>query len=383
MYPAPDEGQPETSQISPETHRPVVLTATQATGQMEKRIYYVRDGAGLSNVRLQFEVMVAITAVSNRVLMIPPASHMDHVERFIQETDVWSPGELSKTIKFQYATQAGPHWCPSGAFQIDKRIEALQPGELPEDRDWCFGSRESRIANFECLHMFTPQTQAVATTAVFNGLQIQDRYIQEAKGLLSRMKLVPGHFVAAHLRRGDFTGDMQGYGPHFSPWAMETVYPTLNQFASNQPLLICTDETNPAFWQQIRAHVNAASLHGSFELADRQLTLDGAIIDMLACSMAGTFLGTPGSTFSQSINQLRLKIQFCKKAPKKRSALALTSQKANVRLTRWFDTSRLQTYHKKDDPRDGCVYSPVDFDHVTQFSAMNYNQPAVCQLDVQ
>mmetsp|Transcript_921 Transcript_921/g.1824 ORF Transcript_921/g.1824 Transcript_921/m.1824 type:complete len:510 (+) Transcript_921:93-1622(+) len=496
---------------------PALGLKLSANGQVEKRIYYFRDAAGLSNVRLQFEVMVAIAAVHDRVLVIPPPTKIAHVPDLFSETNVWSDSELSKVIKFRYAPDSdswewGQHWCPAGSFQlINRGVEQLKPGELPDDKDWCFGEFESRIRHFECLQMFRPQDQMIATTAVFNGLQIRYHWMERARQILRRMGLRPGEFVSAHVRRGDFiVNDPETPGTPFSPYAVESVYPMLRKFASQKPLLICTDESDSSFLDELGKQAQASFVHStSSYLGAKQSTLEGAITDMLLCAMAGTFVGTPSSTFSQSISQLRLKHDLCNRAPMKRTSagldlpepdlslarvqtaavhsqkadlgqakgassvasapgsqvggdlqktdvvdsalklenptpdlaeddsqnasdatgnskkvdlakgssptadiadlalslrnpevevaendsqtahsadvpLALTSRKATVSATRWFDISRLKTYKKEQDDHYECHYSIDDFGKITEYKAFDYNKQAVCQLtDVQ
>ena len=157
----------------------------------KKRLYYFRDAAGLSNVRLQFEVMVGVAAATGRILVIPPRSVIGHLPEPFRETDVWSENDLSKVITYEYSKKepGDRDFCPPGAFLSVKGIETIQPRELPEDKDWCFACAASRIRNFECLRMFLPDQQKRATVAVFNGLQIKKQWKQKARDLLAENTL--------------------------------------------------------------------------------------------------------------------------------------------------------------------------------------------------
>jgi len=357
--------------------------------ESQTRLYFYRDLAGLNNVRLQFETMVATAAAFNKILMIPPRSRVSHVSESFLETDLWSEKELAKVVRFEYMDSQTWHpwkWCPSpGAFQLwgKKGLEELQPNELPLDKDWCLGMDESRIRHFECLHMFSPAQQKVATAAVFNGLQIRQTWIQKARTRLGSLGLKPGHFVAAHLRRTDFTSCNPGQ-PCLSSLTLDKAIPTLNEYGGGRDMLIITDDPNPNLLKQLEAGAKEPK-SWRFSQDKQNNTLEAAIVDTLLGAMAGTFIGTPASTFSLSIQQMRVKMGICQKAPRRTHALALLSMRA--RETRWFDSEHLITSHDVDNPTEylsktTCDYKITDFKHLTQFTDFDiYKVEALCQLE--
>jgi len=347
----------------------------------QHRIYYQRDTAGFSNVRLQFETMVAIAAAFDRELVIPAPSSIAHISDPFQETLVWSPGEMKNVIHFtvlsDHPDQSHP-LCPPGSYVLDKGLEQVRLNELPADVDWCFRLEQSRIRHFECLSMFTPEQQKIATTAVFNGLQFQEHWIETARAALRRLKLRPGAFVAAHIRQGDF--QVQS-----TAWSLSSVYPTLQEHAQGQPLLIATDDEDMKVLEQVRQHVASSSIVATNEvLGPSRFRLEGAITDILICAMAGTFIGTPGSSYSNSIADLRKKMDICKASPLKRAPMALIQTQTLVRATRWFNHDRIDTYTKKQFPAHSYIRHDIgDFDKITDFAAMDHLKPKVCQLWVE
>jgi len=311
--------------------------------ESQTRLYFYRDRAGLNNVRLQFETMVATAAAFNKILMIPPRSAIEHVPEPFRETDLWSEKELAKVVRFEYMEndQKGQSWCPSpGAVQLlgKKGVEEIQPNELPANKDWCLGKFESRIRHFECLHMFSPDQQKVATAAVFNGLQIRQIWVQKARTYLGSLGLKPGHFVAAHLRQTDFTlapshfvaarlqrTDSTPCAPGLAclgSAVLERAIPTLNRYGEGRDVLIITDDPNPKFLQQLKDGAKAPTSM-FFSRGQQSPSLEAAIVDMLLGAMAGTFIGTPTSTFSLSIHEMRRKMEICKKAPRITHSLGL------------------------------------------------------------
>jgi len=351
--------------------------------ESQTRLYFFRDTAGLNNIRLQFETMVATAAVYNKILMIPPRSQIAHVPEPFQETDVWSEKELAKVIRFEYMEKS-KSWCPPGAVQLQgqKGVEQIQPNELPANKDWCLGMWESRIRHFECLHMFSPDQQKVAEAAVFNGLQIRQTWIQKARTYLGSLGLKPGHFVAAHLRRTDFTSCAPG-NPCLGSLTLEKAIPTLNHYGEGRDVLIITDDPDPKFLQKLKDGAKAPTSM-FFSRGQPSPSLEAAIVDMLLGTMAGTFIGTPASTFSLHIQQLRSKMEICKKAPRRAHSLGLLAMSdGRVRETRWFDAARLVT--TKDNPYPStmtCDYKITDFRKFTQFTDFDlYKGQALCQLE--
>jgi len=336
-----------------------------------RRLYYWRDNAGFSNVRLQFETMVATAAAFNRTLMIPPPSKIAHLNEPFRETNAWKEEALARTISISLLNSsdwppAKQKWCPDGAYSIQK-LTKVSLASLPEDKDWCFGQFETRIYHFECLDGLSAEQQKLAETAVFNGLQIQDQYAEAARRDLNRLGLTHREFVAAHLRLGDFE--------QIHHWTVQDFTPTLNEYAKGQPLLIVTDDATGKLVEQIRESTQASQVRSTAELVGRErFTLQGALTDMLLCSMAGTFVGSPGSTFSNTIDQLRKKASICQ-AKTEKSHFMLTydhQPHADVETHRslWFDAEHLRVVSEKPAQTD-CIPHAVNWIKTATFSALD------------
>merc|ERR1719378_738934 len=108
---------------------------------------------------------------------------------------------------------------------------------------------------------------------------------------------------------------------------------------------------------------------------------------MLLGAMAGTFIGTPTSTFSLSVQEMRRKMEICKKAPRITHSLGLLqTSEGRVRETRWFDPARLDTTVDSDLPyppsKTTCDYKITDFKKFTHFTDFDvYKGQVLCQLE--
>jgi len=147
-------------------------------------------------------------------------------------------------------------------------------------------------------------------------------------------------------------------------------------------VLILTDEIDPVSFKRLKSSVNAAtSLSFSRSaLGQERLKLEGAVVDMVLGAIAGTFIGTPVSTFSLSTQQIRTKMDLCKKAPRKRHALAVLSMDEQVRFTRWFDSSHVFTY-TGDADKIACSYNVGDYSKITEYKDFDFANEAACQLE--
>jgi hypothetical protein len=282
------------------------------------KLYYTRDAAGFSNVRLMFESMVAIAAATGRELVIPGPSHIDHLDgTAFHEFQVYSEEALRKAINISELPAGGdvyynrpPEEAKDAALLTKKLSDTDVLADLPPARDWCFLAKDARIQHFECLRL-KPEDQAKASAAVFNGLQFKQSWLQEAQNALKKLGLQPGQYVAAHLRHGDFE--------KCSPQVLQagsTVSSTLDKYASGKPLLIITDAklNDSSVFVDIpgTSHASKVLFTAKDYHVQNKSAMHGLIVDTLLGAMAAQFIGTPGSTFSNGINLLRRKNSVCK-----------------------------------------------------------------------
>eukprot|EP00931_Biecheleriopsis_adriatica_P056627 TRINITY_DN33561_c0_g1_i1.p1 TRINITY_DN33561_c0_g1~~TRINITY_DN33561_c0_g1_i1.p1 ORF type:complete len:381 (-),score=65.06 TRINITY_DN33561_c0_g1_i1:33-1148(-) len=334
------------------------------------RLYYQRDHwVGLSNVKLQFESLVAMAAVYNRELVIPSqASPLNHMDVEFHERDLWNMTTLGKVIRY-HIPEPGYDGCPQSAYVLPKKLWEMDFDQLPLDQDWCFHLWETRIQHFECLRLKTEADRETASLAVFNGLQLQDHYVEDAKAALKRIGLSPGQFSAAHVRMTDlltgfaFAGGSQTQGESI---AAEKAHQALDILVPpGVPLLLATDKgpDSPVI-KRILQDSKASRVFTSNEaFANNTQNLHRAMMDIVMCSLAGNFIGTPDSTFSNSIFMLRKKLDFCQLR-----RLPVTRQGAG----QWFSSEVEKLWNDEREESAEC------WSHVTSWEHLQQSAPKDC-----
>merc|ERR1719189_2465711 len=74
---------------------PLALLGT-GTG---RHIFFERDMAGFNNIKLQLQSMVAIAAITDRTLVLPPPGRNDHVKEPYYEFDFFDASALTAIVK--------------------------------------------------------------------------------------------------------------------------------------------------------------------------------------------------------------------------------------------------------------------------------------------
>eukprot|EP00930_Biecheleria_cincta_P088291 TRINITY_DN77521_c0_g1_i1.p1 TRINITY_DN77521_c0_g1~~TRINITY_DN77521_c0_g1_i1.p1 ORF type:complete len:407 (+),score=66.98 TRINITY_DN77521_c0_g1_i1:72-1292(+) len=354
------------------------------------KLYYTRDGAGFSNGRLMFESLVAIAAVTGRELVIPGRSTIEHMahEKF-HEFDVYSREALKKVINISELSPAIDY------RDLDRPEEAKQAAilskhlnehdvrkDLPVDGDWCFLAKDARITHFECLQL-NPEDQAKAAAAVFNGLQIKEHWIQEARKALVTLGLQAGEYVAVHLRRTDFE--------QANPTVVQdgsTVSAALNKYTDGKPLLILTDapSTDKSVFVDIPSTSHASKVlftATGLQHSKNQSLVHSLMVDVLLGSMAGQFIGTPLSTLTNTINLLRRKTSMCNQRSGSKSLVQGHTNGSNYAATDLYS----KTYWFTDDVnfilhRDDVQYKVGElcFLKLTTFEHIRPSDVLVCEM---
>lgn len=173
-----------------------------------RRIFYERQRGGFNNARLQFESLVALAAVTERQLVLPPPSRLRHLDDLFHELDVWSAAALASVISIRFDSH---ELADAGAWRLDRPLHAKPGfGSYPSSEDWRIGwfTNKSVVippTQFECLEYQSDSQRQKAAEAVFHGVRFKSNYVEKAHSLLVRNGLEPGRFGAMHLRREDFS----------------------------------------------------------------------------------------------------------------------------------------------------------------------------------
>jgi len=272
--------------------------------KLKYRIYFERDYAGLANMRLQFESLVAIAALTGREIVLPPKRWSAHFEEEpFHESRMWSMSTLGEHVGIVLASEFHP---PVEAWWLKTNLFETDIYSLPRDRDWYFPAGLSRIQHFECLPLQLEDSRR-ASQAVFEGLEINPQNQLMTKHLLRNLKLKKGKYVAVHIRRGDFK--------RFSPGIYKSgkeIAESIVEYTKGQTVLVATDaKPTDRLIEEFRNYSLAKRVVYTFEgFKDEDDVVSRAMMDILACTWANTFIGTKDSTFSLTMMMERTKAYF-------------------------------------------------------------------------
>eukprot|EP00931_Biecheleriopsis_adriatica_P047862 TRINITY_DN27622_c0_g1_i3.p1 TRINITY_DN27622_c0_g1~~TRINITY_DN27622_c0_g1_i3.p1 ORF type:complete len:390 (+),score=73.12 TRINITY_DN27622_c0_g1_i3:56-1225(+) len=351
------------------------LKASQSGAlQRQLRLYYQRDLAGLNNVRIQFETVVGLAAAFGRELVIHAPTWVDHTSdkvknsyQSVREDDIYSMSALASVVNFSFNDLQFGDYCPKGSFVLKDFLFRENLTQFPADKDWCLPQKLARLHHFECLRL--PEKQkTIASNAVFKGVRYQERFFQAARERLRKLGLQPGQFVALHVRRGD----LLNFGHNHSIGLMSGY---LNPYLSGKPVYIATDAAPGDPIQQEIKSLKASALVSLKDSGETHDDVEAAIIDTIICSKAGTFIGSPASTFSNGIMLLRNMQTKCRRkapSPDPDEAKLVRNQTnllalANTGKSLWFDRKARRIYDSKEGERydhQFCWYKVADFNDV-------------------
>lgn len=333
--------------------------------EQKRKIFFERDAAGLSNVRLQLESLLVIAALTDRQLVLPPPSSVHHLSKPYHEGDLWSLKDLCRHVdiilqKDGAVPATADHLRkPLAEVTFDAAGKPCVDSGLRASENWYFPMGHSRIQHFECLKLATAEQKKTAARVVLESLELAKCHRIGAMKALQHLKLAPGEYVAVHIRRGDFEAfrpDTQASGKTLAATSQGLCS------AGGLPLLLASDASpsDQIFKDFASAcHVPVKVTAQAYQEHDDDLSR--AAMDMLACAWAQKFVGTPDSTFSTSIMGLRAKANLRDASIDAKPQYFLQG-KANLEETTGLCWSKPTTYAAlREDPlRQGVsVDSPA------------------------
>ena len=264
-------------------------------------IYFQRDTAGLSNLRLQLESLMAICKVFKRFLVLPPPQRITHLDDVFHETCFWSMSHLASHVPIVLGAEP-----PQDVLVVGTQLASCSLEALPEDRHWYFTAEASRIQHFEALPFLRAEDRRDAAVCVFESFELASSHHRAAERLLRRVGLKKHEYVAVHLRRGDF----QSFRPAGFKSAKDIAL-SLHPHVRNRVAVVATDAANEdADVAELKRNKLSGALDTLFlsslhDIGDDALTR--AAVEMLICRWGEVFVGTHESTFTNGIFALRKK----------------------------------------------------------------------------
>jgi len=243
-------------------------------------------------VRLQLESMVAIAAITGRTLVLPPPGHHDHVKDPYFEFDIFDAANLTKVIPVKI--DMAPD---DSVLRVNQELSQVDIRQLDKERDWLFPMQQSRIQHFECLKL-NEHDQALAAHAVLRGVALEPKFEEMATSDLKKLGLADSAagFDCAHIRRGDF----KKFAPQFflEDTQLAARLRDLSLGRGGRPVLVASDE-------RPELELGTKVVHSSDAYEAGVPAQTRLLVDMVMCSRAEDFVGSPMSTFTNGILELR------------------------------------------------------------------------------
>jgi len=262
-----------------------------------KKIYYVRDNAGVNNVRLQFESLIVLAYLTNRTLMIPQKSLIDHYDGKFDEFDILDYDKLTKYVKIQFYSRK-PEL--KDLFILNTRLHDAKYKNFPVDMDWWFDSGNSRIQHFQCLNL-SANDQKKALFIITNAIGLKQELFDILNITSEFLKIKNKPYNSVHIRRGDFLihrKKLMLTEEDLAKNIRENIDPTV-------PLFISTN-SDKTFLNKLISLLHEYTIITSYDYESKiNDSIQQAMADTLICANAQNFYGTPLSTFSTGIIQFR------------------------------------------------------------------------------
>ena len=287
------------------------------------RLCFSRDKAGWNNVRITFESLVCAARLTNRMLVLPPASYIDHLaDAPFHELHVYDSASLASVISFEagQSTQLAPNFSGS----LNDFIRTDHAGKLGPVVT--LSPQATRIQHFECLSLSTQEKRLASETVL--AMRFADAYEDEVDEILRKSSLTTYHGV--HLRRGDFArfrpetqwsgADLQGRVRSTFPWdergwpLVVACFVTDTEHDPYPELAVALHERCVLRTDELYSNLSLTTIgfHNN-TLTNVSSQLKSAVLDTILMIKANRFAGTPESTFSTGVWHWRARDRILRK----------------------------------------------------------------------
>ena len=266
-----------------------------------KFISYKRTNSGFNNLRMQFETLISIAYITNRTLILPPKSHIDHIKNDIDEFDVFDWDTLSFAVCLTREEPNIDKYNIPITQDSHKFIDNSILDKYKDKKYWYF--EDLTLPSSECYLKLDKITKQKQRKMLNENIRFKNKYISIAVDLLHKHNLYDiGSYNSVHFRRGDYVtstyykdnnlGDINKYNEFISKFNFK-----------NKPLLFISNTDKDLIKTELEKEYKAISIN-----IDSYSDLESTIIDMLLCCGSYKFIGSPYSTMSIYIFMLRGKI---------------------------------------------------------------------------
>ena len=313
---------------------------------MEDKKYISFDPwwGGFSNIRMTYELVGAISVITNRTIILPHRIYCLFLSEW-QNKDSWfdmfdaldvhkfkehfdcvdyydvadyekhendkhyfeNIKETAKVITFgDEDLNLGPQKGPGNEF-------VLTCGEFEDSQEFELFRDDRKVIDLNCedkyihfprnlfghfyYHVYgkNPVIRNRIKDKVNKGIQYKAEFFSEANRIVTDL----GEFNAVHIRRNDF---LQVRKEIAELQTINLLDDISNRIPNDKPLFIATDEADKSVFLPLKEKYNILYIT---DFEHNRSSLSELLVDQIICSKANIFLGSHLSTFSDYVNILR------------------------------------------------------------------------------
>ena len=321
----------------------MVLSPSKTTGPRlpptNQYIVFQIDCGGLNNIRMQFETLTVLAWLSQRTIVLPPRSTwylMGNTQiepSDVFDLDCWashvpllqynewigiignkSGKRLDTEVNYRtfigniekgtYGKVHEPLWSPG---KTKFKMSNLKANNDPIWYFYCdkqehFRNLDHRmLGNTECyFQSLGEDKKREMRKLIWESIKYKEEFYENAVKIMEQLGLKVGEYNAVHVR------NWEGSRPQYKTRSQEEIIDRILKLDINTPILLLSQDVLKNVPERIKAKMD--KLFNEYKLVrppqDNE-QFEQSVLEMLLAVPAKTFLGSPSSTYSTGIMQLR------------------------------------------------------------------------------